>query len=242
MLNNKFEVVDFHSHILPGVDDGSNSLETSLKMLELSHSQGVDTIVSTSHYYNFYETPESFIAKRDKAIYTLEKHIKEHDLDLPEIISAAEVRLYPELRFEENLDRLCVEGTKNILIEMPYELWTGWMYNEIYALITKGYTPIMAHIERYLGFVSEKEILTKLLAMDVYVQCNADSFFVRKRRGFIKKLVKLGRLTVIGSDFHNMDGRISHFDEAVEYLQKKYGEEYLKILMENALYLAKPNP
>ncbi len=240
MLNNKFEVVDFHSHILPGVDDGSDSLETSLKMLELSHSQGVDIILSTSHYYNFHETTESFVNKRDKALYTLEKYIKEHDLYLPEIIPAAEVRLYPELRFDENLDKLCIDGTKNILIEMPYESWSGWMYNEIYALITKGYTPIIAHVERYPGPVGEKEILTKLLSMEVYVQCNADSFTDRKMRSFIKKLVKLGRLTVIGSDFHNMESRISRFDKAMEYIRKKYGEDYLRVLMENSLYLAKP--
>ncbi len=239
MHNDKFELIDFHSHILPGIDDGADSMETSLKMLKLSRSQGVDTIVSTSHYYSFRESVSDFVTRRDHAIYNLEKHINEHDLDMPEIVTAAEVRLFPELRMDENLDRLCIEGTKNILIEMPYESWTGWMYNEIYALITKGYTPIMAHIERYLGPVSEKEILTKLLAMDVYVQCNAESFEDRKMRRFIKKLIKHGKLTVIGSDCHNLESRVSKFDSACNYLEKKYGEEYLKVLMENASYLAK---
>ncbi len=239
MLDNKIKLIDFHSHILPGVDDGSDSMGTSLKMLELSRSQGVDIMVSTSHYYNFHESIESFVRGRDNALYKLEKHIKELDLDLPEIISAAEVRLYPELHLEENLQELCIEGTKNILIEMPYQSWSGWMYNEIYALITKGYTPIMAHIERYLGPVSEKEILTSLLTMDVYVQCNADSFSDRRMRRFIKKLAKQGKLTVIGSDFHNMESRISHFDDACAYMSKKFGEDYLRILMENAEYLLK---
>lgn len=239
MSDNKIGFVDFHSHILPGIDDGADSPETALRMLSLSRAQGVDTIVSTSHYYSFRESTADFVARRDQAIYKLEKHINEHDLDMPEIIAAAEVRLFPELRMDENLDRLCIEGTKNILIEMPYESWTGWMYNEIYALITKGYTPIMAHVERFLGPVSEKEILTKLLAMDVYVQCNAESFEDRKMRGFIKKLIKLGKLTVIGSDCHNMGSRISKIDIACDYILKKYGEEYLKVLMENAAYLAK---
>ena len=190
MSDNKIEFVDFHSHILPGIDDGADSLETALEMLSHSRSQGVGTIVSTSHYYSFRESTSDFVTRRDHAIYNLERHIKEHDLDMPEIVTAAEVRLFPELRMDKNLDKLCIEGTRNILIEMPYESWTGWMYNEIYALITKGYTPIMAHIERFLGPVSEKEILTKLLAMDVYVQCNAESFEDRKMRSFIKKLIK----------------------------------------------------
>ncbi len=239
MLNHTSEVVDFHSHILPGIDDGAQSLEASLEMLKLSRTQGVDVIVSTSHYYNFQESVDSFIQRRDDALYKLCKHINEHDMDLPEIIPASEVRLYPDIRLEENLDKLCIEGTKNILIEMPYSSWSGWMYNEVYGLITRGYTPIMAHIERYLGPVSEKEILEKLLSMEVYVQCNADSFSDRKMRKLIKKLIKLNRLTVIGSDFHNMDSRISHFDDACRYISRKYGDEYLNVIMENAAILIK---
>lgn len=237
MLNTNPGVIDFHSHILPKIDDGSDSIETSLEMLKLSREQGVDTIVSTSHYYNFHEDVKSFVKRRDDAVYTLEKHIKEHDMDLPEIVTAAEVRLYPELRMEEDLDKLCIEGTKNILIEMPYSSWSGWMYNEIYGLITKGYRPIMAHLERFLGPVSEKEIFTKMLSMDVYVQCNADSFAERKMRNFIKKLIKQNKLTVIGSDCHNLGIRASHFDDACAYITKKYGDEYLNVLMDNASYL-----
>lgn len=239
MHNLTSEIVDFHSHILPGIDDGASNLEASLEMLKLSRSQGVDIIVSTSHYYNFQESAESFVTRRDDALYKLCRHINEHDMDLPEIVSAAEVRLYPNIRLEENLDKLCIEGTKNILIEMPYSSWSGWMYNEVYGLITRGFTPIMAHIERYLGPVSEKEILEKLLSMEVYVQCNADSFSSRRMRKFIKKLIKLNRLTVIGSDFHNMDSRISHFDDALSFISRKYGDEYLNVIMENACILIK---
>lgn len=239
MLNLTSGIVDFHSHILPGIDDGAKSLEASIEMLKLSRSQGVDTIVSTSHYYNFQEDIKTFVKRRDEAVYNLCRHINEHDIDVPEIVTAAEVRLFPDIRLEEDLDKLCIEGTRNILIEMPYSSWSGWMYNEIYALITKGYTPIMAHIERYLGPVSEKEILEKLLSMEVYVQCNADSFSERKMRKLIKKLIKLNRLTVIGSDFHNMDSRISHFDDAISYIKRKYGEEYLNVIMENASILIK---
>ena len=237
MENNNFKLIDFHSHILPGIDDGADSPETSIKMLELSKSQGVSTIVSTSHYYSFRESTAKFISRRDEALYKLERYIKEHDLDLPEIVPAAEVRLFPELRLDENLDRLCIEGTKNILIEMPYATWSGWMYNEIYALVTRGYRPIMAHVERFLGPVKEKEILTKLLSMDVYVQCNAESFEDRKMRGFIKKLIKHGKFTVLGSDCHNLETRISKFDVACNYITKKYSSEYLQAIMENADYL-----
>ena len=237
MIKTEAGFIDFHSHILPGVDDGADSLETSLNMLALSKKQGVDRIVSTSHYYNFRESVESFVKRRDDAVYNLCRHINEHDMDLPEIITAAEVRLFPGMHTEENLESLCVDGTKNILVEMPYSTWSSWMYNEIYALISKGYKPIMAHIERFLGSVKEKDITENILSMDVYVQCNADSLPDRKMKKFIKKLIKANRLTVIGSDCHNMNERISHFDDLCEYISKKFGEDYLNVIMENAAYL-----
>lgn len=237
MNDTNLGLIDFHSHILPGIDDGSDSLETSIKMLEVSKKQGVTTIVSTSHYYNFRESTSKFISRRDEALFKLERHIKEYDLDLPEIVSAAEVRLFPEMYAVEDLDRLCIGNTKNLLVEMPYGQWSPWMYNEVYALITKGYKPILAHIERFVTAVPEKDILTKLLSMDVYVQCNAESFEDRKMRKFIKKLIKLGKLTVIGSDFHNLDTRISKLDDACSYLEKKYGKELVETLMDNADYL-----
>lgn len=239
MIDKYPPIIDFHSHILPGLDDGSDSLETSVKMLELSRSQGVDVMLATSHYYDFSETVPSFLERREEAVYRLCTFITEHDLDVPELVIGAEVRLYPNMHRDENLDKLCIEGTRNILVEMPYGKWSSWMLNEVYALISKGYRPIMAHVERYLGNVREKEILNGLLSLDVLVQCNADSFRERRARKFVKKLIKLNKLTVIGSDSHNMSGRISHFDDACNYIRKKFGPEYLDVLMENAAYLIK---
>ena len=239
MNDNKTLIIDFHSHILPNIDDGSDCVETSLEMLKISHLQGVDILVSATHYYNFTEDIKSFAKRRDEAFHTLKEHIEEDDTDTPKIILAAEVRLFPGLHLDEDIDKLCIEGTKNILIEMPFSDWSDWMYNEIYAIITRGYTPIMAHIERYLGPVSEKEIAEKLLSMDVLVQCNADSFSDWKTKRFIKKLIKQGRLTVIGSDCHNLESRISHIDDAAGFIIKKYGEEYINVIMKNAKYLIK---
>jgi len=232
MWNDKFEVIDFHSHILPSVDDGASDKEMSVKMLESLSSQGVDKVISTSHYYKFSEEVQSFLTHRDESLFRLETYIKEHDLFLPEIIPAAEVRMFPELWKEPLLDKLCIDGTKNILIEMPYDKWTEWMYSEIYALIARGYTPIMAHLERYIDRIPQKEIFTKLLHMDVVVQINAESFEERSRRRFIKKLIKFGFPLVLGTDCHNMTTRRPHIDVAMKYIVKKYKEEYLERIME----------
>jgi len=237
MNDNKTLIIDFHSHILPNIDDGSDCVETSLEMLKISHLQGVDILVSATHYYNFTEDIKSFAKRRDEAFHTLKEHIEEDDTDIPKIILAAEVRLFPGLHLDEDIDKLCIEGTKNILIEMPFSDWSDWMYNEIYLLTTAGYTPIIVHPERFLGGIREKEIFDKLLIMDVCVQCNADSFGQRRERKFIKKLINKNKLTVIGSDSHNLDTRVSHMENACIYLKHKYGSEYLDTLMDNAANL-----
>ena len=228
MWKDKIEITDFHSHILPGIDDGSDSVNTSLQMLSQMAEQGVDKVVSTSHYYSSKESIKSFVSRRDEALFRLESYIREHDLHMPEIICGAEVRLYPGLWKESDLCALSIGETKYILIEMPYDNWTPWMYNEIYSVASKGYTPIMAHVERYIDFASVKDITEKLLPLDVIVQCNADFIEDRQRRKFVKKLIKNGSLHVLGSDAHNITSRKPCMKQALEYIEKKYGESLIK--------------
>ena len=241
MWKDNFEIVDFHSHILPGVDDGSDSVSVSVDMLSCMHTQGVDTVVASSHFYNFKDTTESFLSRRDDALRKLESYIREFDLHLPEIIPAAEVRLYPGLWKETDLHRLCVGNTRYILIEMPYDIWTPWMYNEIYSVASKGFTPIMAHVERYIDFASVSDIMEKLLSLDVVVQCNADFVEDRQRRKFVKKLVKNGFLHVLGSDAHNMSSRKPCLKPALEYLEKKFGDTLLAEISYNASEILNDN-
>ncbi|MBE7051407.1 MAG: hypothetical protein E7395_02390 [Ruminococcaceae bacterium] len=235
MWKDNFEVIDFHSHILAGVDDGAPDLQTSLDMLSALSDMGVDKVVSTSHYYNSVETISSFISRRDEALYRLERHIKENDIYMPEIIPASEVRIYSGLWQEADLSRLCIGNSKCILLEMPYDHWSDWMFNEIYAINSKGFVPVMAHVERYIGSVPQKTIESSLLSLDVLVQCNTDFLESRASKKFVKRLLSKGNLNFLGSDCHNMNSRPPKMTEALEYVAKKFGEEYLKMLMQNAI-------
>lgn len=241
MWKDSFELIDFHSHILAGVDDGAPDMQTSLSMLSALSEQGVDKVVSTSHYYNSAEDVSTFLARRDEAIFRLERHIKEHDIFMPEIIPAAEVRIYAGLWQEPQLSKLCVGESRKLLLEMPYDRWSDWMFNEIYSLIAKGYTPVMAHVERYVDMIPLKIIENALLGLEVLVQCNADFVSDRAARRFVKKLASHGRLTVIGSDCHNMTSRAPNLQQAFEYIAKKFGEQYLELLMKNALSIISEN-
>ncbi len=227
MFDNCIELTDFHSHILPCIDDGSESVDMSVEMLTLLKSQGVDKVVLTPHYYRDGSVLE-FCSARDEAYNALNAHISDCGADVPELIKAAEVKLYPGLWKNEDLGMLCVEGTKVILVELPYEKLSGWMFNEVYALCTKGYLPVLAHIERYYPkYASKDEILKKLLTMSVMAQCNAESFRDFRRKRLIDKIICSGKLAAIGSDCHDVSERKPNFDTAVNAVMKKYGPRCL---------------
>ncbi|MBE7050246.1 MAG: hypothetical protein E7394_05680 [Ruminococcaceae bacterium] len=234
MWKNKFEITDFHSHILPGMDDGAKDLKESLKMLEKLLEEGVDKVIATSHYYQFREDVPTYVERRDRVLYNLESYIKEHDIYLPEIVPACEVRIWHGMSRDENLSKLTVGESKYILLEMPYDQWTDWMFAEVYSVSSRGFIPIMAHLERYVDLIPEKTIIQKLLSLGVHVQCNAESLKLRKSRKFMKKLIKHQRLTVLGTDCHNLDDRPPEFNYALEYISSKFGDEALEKIMTNA--------
>ena len=234
MWKDSFELIDFHSHIIPGIDDGAPDVETSILMLSMLASQGIDKVIATPHYHGTKESIASFVSRRDSALSHLLEGIEKKELSLPKIIPAAEVRIYPQMHAQEHLEKLCVANSKKILVEMPYTAWSDWMFDEVYALKAKGYAPIMAHIERYVDLVGEKEIGNTLLSLDVLVQSNADFLLSRKEKKFVKHLIKSGSLTLLGSDCHNTTSRKPNLSKAFSYISKKYGDEYLMYLMKNA--------
>ena len=216
------------------MDDGAKDLKESLKMLEKLLEEGVDKVIATSHYYQFREDVPTYVERRDRVLYNLESYIKEHDIYLPEIVPACEVRIWHGMSRDENLSKLTVGESKYILLEMPYDQWTDWMFAEVYSVSSRGFIPIMAHLERYVDLIPEKTIIQKLLSLGVHVQCNAESLKSRKSRKFMKKLIKHQRLTVLGTDCHNLDDRPPEFNYALEYISSKFGDEALEKIMTNA--------
>ncbi len=234
MWKDSFELIDFHSHIIPYIDDGAHDVQTALDMLSMLSCQGVDKVVATPHYYSGQESISSFVSRRDTTLDLLLESIEQKELCLPQIIPASEVRIYPEMHKDEQLGMLCVAGSKKILVEMPYTAWSDWMYGEIYALTAKGYVPIMAHIERYVDLVGVREIEDRLLSLNVLVQSNADFLLSSKEKKFVRHLIDTDRLTVLGSDCHNTSARRPRLSQVFHYISKKYGDEYLMYLMKNA--------
>ncbi len=219
-------MIDFHSHILPGVDDGSKNVEMSIKMLRESAAQGVTDICLTPHFYAESNTPQKFLERRAHAAEELSAHLED---GLPRIHLGAEVKYFEGICQCEDLELLKLQGTDIILIEMPFMNWTDRIWRDIEEISSYPKTKVMlAHLERYLQFNADK-YLTKSSMHDILVQSNAENFtsgFFQRRKAL--KMLKEGIIDVIGSDCHNLSSRPQNIAEAREIIRKSLGDGALR--------------
>ena len=223
-------VVDFHSHILPRLDDGSRSVDESLSMLQLSRAQGVDEVILTPHFYPQQNNPERFLTQRRQAMDQLCNAIGP-ELAVPALRLGAEVYYYPQMSHSAVLEDFAIEGTRTILIEMPMGVWTDRMYRELEDIYNNlGLTPIVAHVDRYLGRFRDYGIPKALEQLPVLVQANA-SFFLSGSRGM--KMLRKHQIHLLGSDCHNMSERKPNLGPALERIREKLGHEAVRWIQHN---------
>lgn len=214
------QICDFHSHILPGMDDGCQTVEESLEALRRSYAQGVGMLCLTPHYYPV-ESVSTFLARRQAAMDTLSKAMAEAGGPFPRLCLGAEVAYHPGLSILENLECLCLGSSHYLLLELPFQRWGREMMRDIRNLCnTKGVIPILAHIERYLP-LQTKSIMNEMLSQDVLVQMNGEFLLDWKTRLKAKSLLKNGTVQLLGSDCHNLTDRAPTLGEAVALLEKR---------------------
>lgn len=225
-------MLDIHTHILPGMDDGSQSVEQSLAMLEEEARQGVHTVVMTPHFLANREAPERFIQRRVQAEYTL-KSCTAARRDLPVLLTGAEVAFFDGMCRAEALEQLCIEGTNAMLIEMPFCRWNRRMLAELDELRQlRGIQPILAHIERFMTYQPAGTV-EKLIEDGMLIQINA-SFATRwqtSRQAL--SMLKREQIHFVASDCHNMDQRKPNLGEAMSKIERKLGAPAMEYLWTN---------
>ncbi|MBO5059619.1 MAG: hypothetical protein J6C82_01725 [Clostridia bacterium] len=225
-------MIDFHSHILPELDDGANNVQTSLEMLRISKASGVNTVIATSHCYPTDQAAVlKFIEDRRYAYNLLQAEGCSQQDSLPHIIKASEVHLCHGVSKLKNLDELCIEDTEYILIEMPYDKWQDENFEEIYQLTRLGLKPILAHLDRYM---SQEKLFSELLSLNVLCQINASAFLDHSMRKKLLRLFMKDAVHVIGSDMHNLTFRPPNLAPAYEIIDRKFGWEYVDFLQHNS--------
>ena len=223
-------MIDIHTHILPGVDDGSESSQDSIKMLKEAQKQGVTDVFLTPHYRMRYKREKSEIIELFNN-FCLE--VEKENLNI-------NLYLGQEIYYSHKIRKLISEGklltlnnSKYILIEFSY-MSSSEIDELVYEITLLGYVPILAHVERF-DYVSI-DLIKQLKTLGALVQINAGSLFsgafnncARKA----KKLLKLGLVDFVASDVHSF--RVNNLQRANEYISKKFGTDVAnKLFIDNA--------
>lgn len=232
---------DFHSHILPAMDDGSCSVEESLAMLRQSMAQGVTGIAATPHFHADAATPDQFLEARRQALESLKPYLGTHT---PPIRLGAEVRYYDGMSRSEEILRLRMEGTSLLLVEMPMVRWTQHMCDVLVVLNSRReITVLLAHIERYLT-LQPPDVLERLRGYGILMQASGTFFLRRSTRKRAMQMLQSGYIHVLGSDCHHAKKRPPNLGDAAAVIRKGLGAQSLMDLegRENALMQGTPHP
>lgn len=218
---------DFHSHVLPGIDDGSHDIQTTEQMLGIEAEQGIRTVIATPHFYAERMKASGFLKRRSEAYSSVLK-LKEEKKDLPEVIPAAEVYYFPGIGDAELTDSLCAGSSRVIFVEMPFQQWIDEEYDNIRRLcLRRDFDVVLVHLERFLPFQKDKDVIRRVLELPLTVQINAGCFTTFGGRRKAKKILSFGKRTILGSDCHNTDSRKPNMAEGMKIIRSKFGDEVL---------------
>ena len=224
-------MIDFHTHILPGMDDGSRSPEETGEMLRLMQEQGVDVAVATPHFDMRRETIEGFLERRRQSAALIPE-----DFRAVQIVLGAEVFYCGvELHQIEQIENLCIGQTRFMLIETFVTEWREQFKTELLALLaTRNITPVIAHIERYCNNVKNMKMIRELKSKGAVLQMNAGCFIRRSTRKSALRLLKDESVDILGSDCHRVSVRTPNLDRAISAIRQYAGDETVDRLNRNA--------
>ena len=216
-------MIDIHNHILYGVDDGSKDLDMSLAMLKEEMEQGVSTIYLTPHQ-NQQTLTGPLLKERYQSFL---QELKEKGIDM-DIRLGAEIYYYPGLKQDLLSGKaLTMDESKYVLVEFSTRTETN-VSEIVYELVMAGFTPIIAHIERYPYL--KKEDYFDIKEAGGLIQINSGSFSHFSSRGLIKYLLKNDLVDYVATDAHDTGRRKVDFSFVHTYIKKKYPELYTKLI------------
>lgn len=195
-------LIDIHSHIIPQIDDGSESLESSINMLKEAINSGVTDIIATPHYCpnrNYINSIDQINEKYNLLKQEAEKQNLPINIYLGEEIYSSDYDNIVKKLDEGEL--LTLNGTRFVLIEFSQQKMPNNIFEVIYDLSVHGYKPIIAHVERYKWITVD--IVNKMREENAYIQINASSLSRISTKRFCKKLIKNDLVDFIASDIHS---------------------------------------
>ncbi len=223
---NAWTIPDFHSHILPCMDDGSKSPEMTRLMLDEMSAQGMERVIATPHFYPTKCGIGRFCEKRERAV---ELFLSVYDREIhPKVHIGAEVAYCRGISQSEDLSELCIKGTRYLLLEMPYARWTDDILDEVFSIPEEqNLQVVLAHVERYLH-LQQHHTLEYLIDNRMIIQCNAEYFVEKSTSKKAMKMLDRGKIHLLGSDSHNLSDRRPNLGDAVTEISLHGLSECLK--------------
>ncbi len=223
-------MIDFHSHILPNVDDGSKSYEETIQLLKEAKNAGFDKIISTSHYaQDCFEVPEY---KRNGVIDELNE-----EENLPQIFLGSEIFLtFNILELLHEYKASTINKTNYILFELPLRHQFINLKTVLNKLKEENYRLILAHPERYSVVQKDFKFLYELQEMGVLFQSNYASIlgvYGLSAKLTVKKMLKNHLVSFLGTDVHRANSIYPKVPLAIEKISKIISNEELEDLTTN---------
>lgn len=227
-------MIDLHSHILPGIDDGAKNIAESLELINGEKRQRISSIMLTPHF-NFERMDiESFCQKRAQSFNLLTSSQEFADSGV-RVKKGAEVFFSVRLN-EADLDPLCFEGTSYILIELPTNARPYGLTHTLGNVLNRGYIPILAHVERYPYIAEDPTVLYDLVMRGCLAQVNAGAVIRNSEKSSMAiKYLKWELAQLVCSDCHSMKKRPPNIKEATSIIRKKLGAQYVEWLDKNSV-------
>lgn len=227
---------DVHCHILPGIDDGARDREMMTRMLQRAYDDGIRNVIATSHYHpaRYRYTPNDYMWRLNLAGMVA----KDIGKDM-HVFSGSETFYIREdtVRALKCGEALTLAGSPYVLVEFapvhPFEV----IKDAVSELVSAGYRPVIAHVERYGSIHTDENKAALLCEMGAWMQVNASSITRppdRETKKFLHQLLSHDRVHLIASDAHNLTGRPPGLSACGLYIKKRYGNEcYSRIFMKN---------
>ena len=224
-------MIDFHTHIIPNIDDGARNIEETFNLIKEAKEAGFEGIVLTSHYIeNYYETD---VPERDIWVNAISDNLKTKGID-------TNLYLGNEIYMSENMMNLLIDGKAStinnssyVLFEMPLNAEPMNLYDVIYSLQENKLIPILAHPERYSFIQKEPELVYDLIEKGVLMQANYGSIlgqYGEKAQIIVRRFFENNMIHFLGSDVHRQNSIYKKIPKALEEIKDIVGEEKLKEL------------
>ncbi len=221
-------MIDFHSHILPNIDDGSRSIEETFNLIKEAEKAGFESVISTSHYMeNYYETD---VPEREVWVKAILENLRTKNIH-------TNLYLGNEIYFTDNIIELLekrkastINDTSYVLFELPLNAEPMNLYDVVYDMIQYKLVPILAHPERYRFVQKEPELVYDLIEQGVLMQANYGSIigqYGEKAQMIVRKLLENNMIHFLGSDVHRQNTIYPKIPQILDEIADIIGEEKL---------------